>query len=97
MSVGREEELPQLAHMLTAILAGGSSVSHSANARLANLTECGSSTDGPVSNGYFSRNDNKLNAKTTYNKLSVFSQFCQIDSQLELVPFRYLSFQASNV
>lgn len=72
MSVGREEELPQLAHTLTAILAGGSSVSHSANARLANLTECGSSTDGPVSNGYFSRNGNKLNAKSTCDKLSDF-------------------------
>ncbi len=77
-SDGREEELPQLACMLTAILAEGSSASHSANARLANVTECGCSTDGPVSNGYFNRKDNKLSAKSTHDKLNVFYRFTKL-------------------
>lgn len=81
--------------MLKAILAGGSSVSYSANAT--KLTECGSSTDGPVSNGYFRRTDNKPTANPTYDKLFGVSQLCHIDSQLQLAPFCYLSFQASNV
>lgn len=46
-----------------------------------------------MSNGYFSRVDNKLNAKPTCNKVFCVSKLCQIDSQLQLSFFLNFNFK----